>query len=360
MTDIDGKYAITASPQDVLSFSFVGYLAEEYAVEDKTVLDVTLDEDIIGLDEVVVIGYGTQKKKLNTGANLNVSGDDIQAMNTTGSMDALKGLSPGVSITQNSGVPGSGNKISIRGIGTIGNYAPLYIVDGIAVGDIDNLSPSDIETLDILKDAASAAIYGSRGANGVVLVTTKKGKKNTKPIVSYNGYYGWQNVVNPPQLLNAQEYVAAMDEANESSGFPRDNYATQVPIGHKIESGEWEGTNWFNEIEEKNAPVQSHSLNITGGSERSVFSLSGSYLNQQGILGKQVNNDYERINLRLNSEHILFQTKSGRDIVTLGENLTYTNEKNPTIRTGNIYWNDLHNMLVTSPFLTDVCRRSLG
>ena len=351
VTDINGNYSIMASPQDVLSFSFVGYLAEEYTVAGNAVLDVTLDEDIIGLDEVVVIGYGTQKKKLNTGANLNISGEDIQALNTTSSMDALKGLSPGVSITQNSGVPGAGNKISIRGIGTIGNYAPLYIVDGIAVGDIDNLSPSDIETLDILKDAASAAIYGSRGANGVVLVTTKKGKKNTKPVVTYNGYFGWQNVVNPPQLLNAQEYVAAMDEANISSGFPLDDYASQVPNWAEIESGEWEGTNWFNEIEEKNAPVQNHSLSITGGSERSVFSLSGSYLNQQGILGKQANNDYERINIRLNSEHILFQTKSGRDIVTLGENLTYTNEKNPTIRTGNIYWNDLHNMLVASPFL---------
>jgi TonB-linked SusC/RagA family outer membrane protein len=351
VTDIDGNYIIMASPKDVLSFSFVGYLAEEYTVAGNTVLDVTLDEDIIGLDEVVVIGYGTQKKKLNTGANLNISGEEIQALNTTGSMDALKGLSPGVSITQNSGVPGSGNKIFIRGIGTTGNFNPLYIVDGIAVGDIDNLSPSDIETIDILKDAASAAIYGSRGANGVVLVTTKKGKKNTKPIVSYNGYYGWQNVVNKPELLNAQEYVAAMDEANLSSGFPVDNYAAQVPNWAEIQSGEWKGTNWFNEIEEKNAPVQSHTLNITGGSDRSVFSISTSYLNQQGILGKQANNDYERINLRLNSEHILFQTKSGRDIVTLGENLTYTNEKNPTIRTGNIYWNDLHNMLVTSPFL---------
>jgi TonB-dependent starch-binding outer membrane protein SusC len=351
VTDIDGKYSIMASPQDVLVFSFVGYLAEEYKVEANTVLDVTLDEDIIGLDEVVVIGYGTQKKKLNTGANLNVSGEDIQAMNTTSSMDALKGLSPGVSITQNNGVPGAGNKIFIRGIGTTGNFAPLYIVDGVAVSDIDNISPSDIETLDILKDAASAAIYGSRGANGVILVTTKKGKKNTKPIVSYNGYYGWQNVVNKPQLLNAQEYTSAMDEANASSGFPQDNFAAQVPNWESIQSGEWKGTNWFDEIEEKNAPVQDHTLSITGGSDRSVFSISASYLNQQGVLGKQANNDYERVNLRLNSEHILFQTKSGRDLITLGENLTYTNEKNPTIRTGNIYWNDLHNMLVASPFL---------
>ena len=351
VTDIDGKFVIMASPQDVLSFSFVGYLAEEYAVGTNTVLDVTLDEDIIGLDEVVVIGYGTQKKKLNTGANLNISGEDIQAMNTTGSMDALKGLSPGVSITQNNGVPGSGNKIFIRGIGTTGNYNPLYIVDGIAVENIDNLSPSDIETLDILKDAASAAIYGSRGANGVILVTTKKGKKNTKPLVSYNGYYGWQNVVNKPQLLNAQEYADAVNEMNVSSGFDPFDFADQVPDWARIESGEWKGTNWFEEIEEKNAPIQNHSLNITGGSERSVFSLSASYLDQKGVLGKQANNDYKRINLRLNSEHILFQTKGGRDILTLGENLTFTNEKNPTIRTGNIYWNDLHNMLVASPFL---------
>lgn len=350
ITDIEGNYVIQASPEDILVFSYVGYLSEEVTVGNQTLINITLAPSIIDLEELVVIGYGVQKKKLNTGANLNINGDDIEALNTVGSMDALKGLTPGVSITQNNGVPGAGNKIFIRGIGTTGNYDPLYIVDGIAVGDIDNLSPSDIESIDILKDAASAAIYGSRGANGVILVTTKKGKRNTAPIVSYNGYYGWQNVYNRPELLNAQQYAEAVNEANMEAGYDPFDFAPLVPDWDRIESGEWEGTNWFEVIEDKNAPVQNHALNISGGSERSIYSIGASYLDQQGILGKQANNDYTRINLRLNTEHILFK-RAGHDLVVFGQNFTYTNEKNPTVRTGNIYWNDLHNMLIASPFL---------
>ncbi len=350
-TDNDGNYTISARPEDVLVFSSVGFIQEEYAVGSSTVINVSLDEEIIGVDEVVVIGYGAQKKKLNTGANINIDGEMIQSLNTTSSMDALKGLTPGVSITQNNGVPGAGNKIFIRGIGTIGNYNPLYIVDGVAVGDIDNLSPADIEDIDILKDAASAAIYGSRGANGVILVTTKKGKLNAKPVITYSGYYGWQNVYKRPELLNAQEYVEAMNEANANVNGTPFNFERDVPYWDRIQSGEWKGTNWFEIIEDKNAPVQNHTFNITGGSERSTYSIGAAYYEQQGVLGKQANNDYKRINLRLNSEHILVTTKSGRNLLILGENLTYTNEKNPTIRTGNIYWNDLHNMLVASPFL---------
>ena len=349
ITDINGNYSIQASPEDVLEFSFVGYLQEEIVVGDQTVIYIILLPDIIDLEELVVIGYGVQKKKLNTGANLNINGDDIEALNTTGSMDALKGLSPGVTISQNSGIPGAGNKIFIRGIGTIGNYDPLYIVDGIAVDNIDNLSPSDIESIDILKDAASAAIYGARGANGVILVTTKKGSRNSAPSVTYNGYYGWQNVYKKPELLNALEYANAVNEANINAG--NDPFTFEdVPDWDLIQNGTWEGTNWFEEIEDKNAPVQSHAINITGGSERSVYSVGASYLDQQGVLCKQANNDYKRLNLRLNSEHVLFE-HAGRDIIVLGENLTYTNEKKPTIRTGNIYWNDFHNMLVASPFL---------
>jgi len=349
ITDLDGKYSISASPTDILVFTLIGYQTEEFTVGTNTVINVLLEEEIIDINEVVVIGYGVQKKKLNTGATLNMGGEDIQKLNSTSTMDALKGLSPGISITQNSGLPGSGNKIFIRGIGTTGNYKPTYIVDGIQVGDIDNLSPSDIESIDVLKDAASAAIYGSRGANGVVLVTTKKGRKSDAPIVTYSGYYGWQNVANPPDLLNAQEYAEAMNEGNINAGYDPFTFAN-VPNWEEIENGTWSGTNWFKEIEDPNAPVQSHALNITGGSDRSIYSLGASYYDQQGILGKQANNDYKRINLRLNSEHVLFKLKD-HNFITLGENFTFTNEKNPTIRTGNIYWNDVHNMLVASPFL---------
>jgi TonB-linked SusC/RagA family outer membrane protein len=350
ITDIKGKYSITANVGDVLVYSFMGYTSEEITVGSETEINVELVESAYDLDELIVVGYGVQKKKLNTGATLNLGGEDIQALNTTSAMDALKGLSPGVSITQTSGMPGADSKIYIRGIGTIGNANPLYIVDGIAVGSIDNLSPSDIESIDILKDAASAAIYGSRGANGVILVTTRQGKKSAAPVVNYSGYYGIQNVYQGPELLNAQKYIEMMDIANENAGRPANNYESMIPDWSLIQSGEWEGTNWFDEITEKNAPVQSHSLNITGGSESSTFSMGASYYNQQGILGKQANNDYKRLNFRLNSEHILYKNKD-RNIITLGENFTFTNEKNPTLRSGGIYWSDIHNIVVAPPVL---------
>ncbi len=351
ITDVNGKYTLHAKSSDIIVFSYIGFLSEEIPVGSQTTLDINLSPDIIGLDEIVVIGYGVQKKKLSTGANLNVSGDDIQAMNTTGSMDALKGLSPGVSISQNSGIPGAGNKIFIRGIGTTGNYTPLYIVDGIAMEDIDYLSPSDIEDIDILKDAASAAIYGSRGANGVILVTTKKGRYSSATSVNYSGYFGWQNVYNPPEMLNAQQYMEIQNRANVNAGRDEIDFASRnIPFWDEIENGTYEGTNWFELATQKNAPVQNHSLNITGGSGKSIFSLGASYFDQQGTIGKQANNDYKRINLRLNSEHVLFE-KDGRKLVVIGENLTYTNESNPTLRTGNLYWSDIRNMLTTDPFL---------
>ena len=351
ITDINGKFSIQASPEDILVFSFVGYLSEEITVGDQTVLKIVLAPDIIDLDELIVIGYGVQKKKLSTGANLNVSGDDIQALNTTGSMDALKGLSPGVTISQNSGIPGAGNKIFIRGIGTTGNFAPLYIVDGIALEDIDYLSPSDIESIDVLKDAASAAIYGSRGANGVILVTTKRGQFNTAPTVNYSGYYGWQNVYRPPEVLNAQQYIEIQNRASINAGGDSIDFANAgIPYWDEIQNGTYKGTNWFELSTQKNAPVQSHALNITGGSEYSVYSLGVSYYDQQGVIGKQANNDYKRINLRLNSEHVLFR-KNEQKLVVLGENLTYTNESNPTLRAGNLYWSDVRNMITTDPLL---------
>ena len=350
VTDLDGKYSLTVKSDDILTVNYLGYLTEEVAVNGQSTVDINLTPDIADLEQIIVIGYGVQKKKLNTGATLDKSGEDIQALNTTSAMDALKGLSPGVSITQTSGMPGADSKVYIRGIGTIGNANPLYIVDGIAVDGIDNLSPSDIESIDILKDAASAAIYGSRGANGVILVTTRKGKKSAAPVVNYSGYYGIQNVYKGPGLLNAQEYAEMVTMGNENAGTPPLDFEGDVPNWAEIQSGEWEGTNWFDEITHKNAPVQNHSLNVTGGSEHSTYSMGASYYNQQGILGKQGNNDYKRINFRLNSEHTLYKNKD-RNVIVLGQNFTYTNEKNPTLRSGDIYWSDVHNMVVANPFL---------
>jgi TonB-linked SusC/RagA family outer membrane protein len=349
ITDIDGNFSVVANQGDIIVFSFVGYLSEEVTVGSETTIKISLVENIIDLDELIVVGYGVQKKKLNTGSSLNVKGEDIQARNTTSAMDALQGISPGVSITRNNGIPGSGTKVYVRGIGTTGNADPLYIVDGIAVGDINYLSPADIESIDVLKDGATAAIYGSRAANGVILVTTRKGKPG-KMQVTYDGYIGWSNPYKVPELLNAKQYAEIMDSARVNSGQAPWDYPSLVPDWDRIESGEWEGTNWMEEFQNKNALSQSHSFGFNGGSETSNFSLGVSYLKEEGIYGNAVNSDYERLNLRLNSEHVLWQA-GGRDILILGENLTYTNSKNPAIRAGNIYWSDIHNMLITSPFL---------
>jgi TonB-linked SusC/RagA family outer membrane protein len=350
ITDLDGKFTLSAAPEDVLVFTLVGYITQEMTVGTSTNLNVVLDEDIIDLDEVVVIGYGVQKKKLNTGSSLSVKSEDIMSRNTTSAMDALQGVTPGVTITRNSGVPGSGSKVYIRGIGTTGSADPLYVVDGIAVENINFLNPSDIESIDILKDGATAAIYGARAANGVVLVSTKKGKKG-KLQVTYDGYMGWSNPWKMPEMLNAKQYAEIMDSANVNAGQRPFNFSTYVPNWTEIENGTSLGTNWLKEFQNENAFSQSHAFGFTGGSDRSNFTLGISYLEEQGIFGDpdRVNSTYKRLNLRLNSDHILWQVNN-RTILRFGENLAYTNEKNPTIRTGNIYWNDVHNMLVANPF----------
>lgn len=351
ITDINGKYSIGVSKtNDILVFSFIGYNEHSVVVDNNAVIDVILKEDILQLNEVVAIGYGVQKKKLSTGATLNVKGEDIQKLNTTRPIDALQGLSPGVSIQQSNGLPGSEARVYIRGIGTIGHAKPLYVIDGVSADNIDHIAPSEIESIDILKDAASAAIYGSRAANGVILVTTKRGSKNQKPMISYDFYNGWQSVYKDPGLLNAQQYRDIVVEANENSGGKPLDFVKTVPNWDKIESGEWKGTNWFDEMLTDNAQVQNHSLSIIGGSERSTYSMGFGYHDEVSILGPQGNNKYKRLSARLNSEHIVIQS-DGRSILKVGENLSYTNTKNPTFRTGNIYWNDLHNALVANPFL---------
>ncbi|HEY0609500.1 MAG TPA: TonB-dependent receptor plug domain-containing protein, partial [Chitinophaga sp.] len=193
IADGSGKFSINASTGDVLMISSVGFIAKEVKIESQE-LRIQLQESENQLENVVVIGYGTQKKKLVTGANIQVKGTDIQKQNTTNALQALQGQAPGVQITSYSGQPGSGMNVIIRGKGTVGNFSPLYIVDGVQTTDISYLNPADIESIDILKDAASAAIYGSQAANGVVLVTTRTGKTNQKPQVTLDVFYGAQQV----------------------------------------------------------------------------------------------------------------------------------------------------------------------
>ena len=178
-TQNDGTYTIESPSNGVLSVSLLGYITQEVAVEGRGVVNIQLAPEFDNLSESVVIGYGVQQKKLVTGSTIQVKGDDLSKLSTTSALGALQSQSPGVQITQNSGQPGQGFKVNIRGIGTIGDSAPLYVIDGVAGGDINALNPSDIESIDVLKDAASAAIYGARAANGVVLVTTRQGKEDS-------------------------------------------------------------------------------------------------------------------------------------------------------------------------------------
>ncbi len=368
-TDIDGTYSIEASMNNVLIFSFLGMKSEERVVTSSTI-NVALSPEITDLDEVVVTGYGTQRKALTTGANQNIKGEEIAQLNTSTAMEALQGITPGVSVTRNNGQPGAGTEVIIRGMGTIGNASPLYIVDGVTVGNIDYLNPSDIASIDILKDAASAAIYGSRAANGVVLVTTTKGERNSKPVIQYDTYYGIQNIYKNLTPLNAQEYMYIMDEGRVNDGlqpydwetmlknnswlnnnFP-ENLGTQLgeEIWARLQDG-WEGTNWINELVKPNAPMVSHSLNITGGSQDIIYALGFSYLDQTGMIsGDLTDAGQKRMTARINTEFILMKNDDF-DILKVGENFTYNNNVTRSIGTGNIYWNDLHDALVINPLM---------
>ncbi len=350
ITDINGKYSIAVgNNSDVLVFSFIGYTEKAITVGDLKEINVIMAGDVLQLNEVVAIGYGVQKKKLNTGATLQVDGDDIQKQNSVSAMTALQGVTPGVQIVKSSGQPGDGFKVNIRGLGTTGNSTPLFIVDGISMGNIDYLSPSDIESIDVLKDAASSAIYGARAANGVILVTTKQGKEG-KSTLSFDSYYGIQNAYKLLPMLTAKEYALIMNESRINSGQVPYDFAKLVPDWDKIESGEWEGTNWLKEMMNPNAPIQSYSINTTGGTDRSTFSIGLGYTSQDGILGKPVASHFERYNFRVNTEHVIIKSDNV-NILKIGENLTYTHSKRSGIATGNIYWNDVHSALVASPFL---------
>ena len=352
VTDINGNYQLNAGTNDVLVFSFIGFTPQEIEVGDKGQINIILAPEVNDLEEVVVVGYGVTKKKLTTGANLNVKGENISELAPDNAINALQGISPGVSLTRKNGMPGEKSKINIRGMGTIGNSNPLYIVDGVTVDNIDYLSPSDIESIDVLKDAASAAIYGSRAANGVILVTTKKGTQTEgdKVNISLNSYWGWQNVYKKPDVLNAQEYALIQNEGRLNEGKPLWNYAEKVPDWDKIESGQWHGTNWFDEMTRKNAMVQNYALNMSWGNKRSVYALGASYFSNDGVLGKQVDPRFKRLTIRLNSDHVLYE-KDGLKVVSFGENFTYTNSEKVGIKAGNIYWNDIRDAFTTSPFL---------
>jgi TonB-linked SusC/RagA family outer membrane protein len=346
-TNIDGAYEIKATKGSVLVYSFIGFQVQEITVNNN-VINVSMETDTENIDEVVVVGYGVQKKKLVTGATSQVKGDVLQKQNTVFATDALKSTVAGVQIIKKSGQPGSGFNISIRGKGTTGDASPLFIIDGIASDNADFLNPSDIESFDVLKDAASAAIYGSRAANGVILITTKSGKYNKKATFSYDAYYGIQNVYKNVPTLNAKEYSVIMNEARINDGLEPFDFASLVPnYDNILKSG---GTDWMDELTNKNAAIKSHSFSVDGGTERSIYSLGFSYTDQEGILGNPVPSSYQRYTARVNTEHLIFKYKD-LDLLKIGEKITYSYSKNSGIAVGDAYSNSIKSSIVASPFL---------
>lgn len=356
VTDIDGNFSISVADDATLQVTYIGYHPQEISTINRRTFEIVLQEDTQALDELVVVGYGVQKKKLLTGATVQVSGDDLTKLSTTSALGALQSQTPGVNIIQSNGQPGEGFKVSVRGLGTIGNSSPLYVIDGVAGGDINSLNPSDIESVDVLKDAASAAIYGARAANGVVLVTTKQGKKG-KTQFSYDNYYGQQYITRMPGLLNAQQYMEIQDLRYKNDGHSAgyDWEGTLPPyLYQSVMDGSWKGTDWVKEAYRKGAPTQNHAINVAGGSEFSTFALGFSFTEQEGILGwnkiDPVNADYNRYTGRINSDHVVIR-KSDRNLLTVGETLNFSLSRNNGIQQGDIYWNDLHNYLVANPLL---------
>jgi len=332
-TNYNGVYSIEVNQNQLLEFSYVGHSTKEVLITGQKTVDVVLQETQETLDELVVIGYGVQKKKLNTGATLQIKGDELAKMNTTSPLQALQGKTPGVSITSTSGQPGSDMKVVIRGLGTIGNSGPLYIIDGIQ-GDISVLNASDIQSIDILKDAASAAIYGAQAANGVVLVTTKQGSKSRSQ-VSFDAYTGLQNVARTAQMLNAEEYKTMMDEQALNSGSALYKWNTMNDLAD---------TDWVAQMFKKDAKTQNYSTNISGGSEASVYSLSLNYTTQEGIVGGKDVSNYERYGFRVNTEHNLY-----KNALKVGQHLNFNYIKNTGISVGNQYNNTLRGAFSTSP-----------
>ena len=350
ITDLDGNFSVKAASNATLNISYVGYVPQQVNVGGRSNIAITLVEDNTTLNDVVVIGYGTQKKKLVTGATVQVKGDEIAKLNTTNALEAMQSSSPGVQITQSSSQPGKGYNVVIRGKGTNGDTTPLYVIDGVAGGNLDGINPADIESIDVLKDAASAAIYGARAANGVILVTTKQGKAG-KIELTYNGALGWSNVYKRPQLLNAQQYMTIMDEYSFNTNGVKMDWPNTVPqdILDKVANG-WEGTDWWDVFTNKNAAQQNHSVTLTGGSDRSKFMGSYTFTSNEGIMGADMASFYKRHTIRFNSDHVLLRVKDF-DAITIGENISIGYNKSHDLAEDGMYWSYIHSLMQTCPLL---------
>jgi TonB-dependent starch-binding outer membrane protein SusC len=346
ITDIDGNFSLTVPADGILLISFVGYLTEEITIGDQTNVDVTLLPDIAKLEEIVVIGYGVQKKSLVTGSIAKVDEKDLANSVSTRFEQALQGKVSGMVVAQNSGAPGSGLTIKIRGNSSDRSNSPLIIVDGVRTGGMEYLNPADIASIEVLKDAASSAIYGADGGNGVLLITTKKGERNTSTL-QYNFTHSIQKPTNLMEVMNSSQYRDYFMEAATWEAKPK-KYEQFDTLNTSI------STNWVDEVFQT-APMDEHNLSFSGGSEKTSYFISGSYLTQDGTVGGPKNN-FTRYSFRTNIEtevkswfsvgsNISYSRSSKKNLYATGEyggiiNNAYTYE--PSIP---VYWTDVNSIL---------------
>lgn len=301
----------------ILVFSFVGMKTIEIEVGNQKQINVQLETDNVAMDEVVVVGYGVQKKSDVTGAVASLSSEVLDELPVNTAIDGLKGRLAGVQVVSNSGAPGGSINVQVRGIGSINGSSPLYVVDGVPVGDIDFLQPGDIESINILKDASASAIYGSRGAHGVVLVTTKGGKKNSAPIVRVESYYGVKKMINNWETTNSSEWLTIQKELNKDRTSPINLSKVDPNVD----------TDWMDEIS-RTASVQNHNVNITGGTEKLTYALGAGYYDEEGTIK---GSDFKKITARLKSD---YQVK---DYLKIGTTINIQSNKRHLVSEGSYH-----------------------
>lgn len=347
-TDIDGNFTIKVPVKTVLVVSSVGYQSREVtASAEGQHLTVILSEDSKVLDDVVVIGYGVQKKSVVTAAISKIDNDELAVTAPVRMDNALKGLTSGVTVTSSSGQPGAAARVRVRGIGTINNSEPLYIVDGMPIeGGLDYLNPNDIQSIEVLKDAASGAVYGARAANGVILVTTKNGQKG-RTNITYDFSYGWQSAWKHRDVLDATEYAIMMNEGSLNAGIAAP-YAKPYSYG--------KGFDWQDAVFNDNAPVMNHQVSLSGASDKVSYFLSLGYYTQDGIVGGNFDrSNYERLTLRSNNIYTVFDEAKNRSFLNnlkVTVNASYARIKSRGIETNSTWGSPLGSALSISPMLT--------
>ena len=360
-SDFDGSFSITCPAGAELEISFVGY--GKQIVKAGNDMRITLLEDSELLNELVVIGYGVQKKSVVTASIAKVSSEDLAGKSRLRAEDALKGMAAGVNVISSSGQPGSQSMIRIRGIGTINNSNPLYIIDGMPTDQygMESVNPNDIESIEVLKDAASGAIYGARAANGVILVTTKKGQMG-RASINYDFSYGWQSAWRKRDVTGATDYAILQNERRMQNGLSplyADPYNLTDANGDKIVGF---GTDWQKLLFNDNAPIMQHDVSISGASEKVNYYLSLGYFTQDGIVGGNYGqSNYDRLTIRANNMFNLIDATKERNFLNkldLGANLSYMRVHSTGIEANSTWGSPLGSALYLAPTLPVTLRGS--